>query len=298
MSMPHLPVQQLQQPSNMPPSFAVKPGIPTGEDFLNPAVFQSAMTEYLTNRTGPLASINAGSSLLSLSQIGTSLSNLTNLPTSNPHTHPSLRAQHQLLLNNLASNAAAAQIIYFVGGFSPWLYADVSRTFVPPNDGGNYYTILGLLQHPFSRGSIHIQSSDATIPPVVDTQDLSHPLDVEIAKALTLQLQKITSTPPLSSFLQGNGTVFQRGYHKLTEENVEGYVREYALVAAHYAGTCAMMPRNKGGVVDNRLKVHGVGRLRVVDGSVFPMVPQGTVNSAVVGVAERAADLVKGDYGV
>ncbi|KAK0721050.1 hypothetical protein B0H67DRAFT_644220 [Lasiosphaeris hirsuta] len=58
------------------------------------------------------------------------------------------------------------------------------------------------------------------------------------------------------------------------------------------------LPRSRGGVVDDSPRVYGVRGLRVVDASVFFLVPQATINSMVIAVAERATDLIKGDYGV
>ena len=56
-----------------------------------------------------------------------------------------------------------------------------------------------------------------------------------------------------------------------------------------------MLPREMGGVVDSRLTVHGTSNLRVVDSSVFPVIPGGHLMAVVYGVAERAAVLVKED---
>lgn len=54
-----------------------------------------------------------------------------------------------------------------------------------------------------------------------------------------------------------------------------------------------MLPKDKGGVVDERLRVYGVKNLRVIDASVFPMIPRGNTQSSVYAVAERAADLIR-----
>ena len=49
-----------------------------------------------------------------------------------------------------------------------------------------------------------------------------------------------------------------------------------------------------GKVVDEKLRVIGIGGLRVVDASVMPAVPSGNINAAVIAVAEKGADLVRG----
>jgi choline dehydrogenase-like flavoprotein len=56
-----------------------------------------------------------------------------------------------------------------------------------------------------------------------------------------------------------------------------------------------MLPRDQGGVVDERLRVWGVTGLRVVDSSVMPLIPRANIQSSVYAVAERAADILKED---
>ena len=56
-----------------------------------------------------------------------------------------------------------------------------------------------------------------------------------------------------------------------------------------------MLPKAKGGVIDERFKVYGTANLRVVDASVFPLMVRGNLQSLVYAVAERAADMLKAD---
>jgi len=55
-----------------------------------------------------------------------------------------------------------------------------------------------------------------------------------------------------------------------------------------------MLPRAKGGVVDGKLVVYGTENLRVVDPSIFPLIPRGNIISTVYAVAERAVDIIRG----
>ena len=47
-------------------------------------------------------------------------------------------------------------------------------------------------------------------------------------------------------------------------------------------------------VVDGELRVHGMQGLRVIDASVFPDLPGGNINAAVIMIAEKAADIIRG----
>ena len=55
-----------------------------------------------------------------------------------------------------------------------------------------------------------------------------------------------------------------------------------------------MGAKERGGVVNGRLVVHGTTNLRVVDASIMPTIPGGNCQSSVYAVAEKAADLIKG----
>lgn len=280
----------------------VNPGITTTDDFSSTEAFNSAAAEWEESRTGPFSTVNGSSALLSLEQMGGSLNNLS---LAMPHSHTGLsEAQDELLRAKLKSNkTSAVQEIWISGGISPWYYENSSQVFASPGDGKNYFSILGLLSHPFSRGSVHIQSADPTVQARLDPRYLSHPLDRQLTRQIAFHMQALVTHPPLCRLLQSNGTVFQRGYlpdgdDKLTEDNVDKFVAERVLIAYHHSGNNAMLPRESGGVVDPRFKVYGIEGLRVVDLTVAPMMVQGTPTSLVIALAERAADYVKEEYGV
>jgi choline dehydrogenase-like flavoprotein len=58
-----------------------------------------------------------------------------------------------------------------------------------------------------------------------------------------------------------------------------------------------MMPKELGGVVNNRLRVYGTKNVRVVDASIMPFQVSGHLSSTVYAIAERAADMIKQDAG-
>jgi len=64
---------------------------------------------------------------------------------------------------------------------------------------------------------------------------------------------------------------------------------------SHPLGTAAMMPRDLGGVVNERLKVYGTKNVRVIDASVLPFQVSGHLTSTLYAISEKAADLIKED---
>jgi choline dehydrogenase len=180
------------------------------------------------------------------------------------------------------------------GGMSPQYANDTTKLFTT-SLVGNFFTLLGGLEHSFSRGSTHIQSADQNVYPEIDPRYLSHPFDLAVLSKLALHFQVIAQTPLLSTLLVNNGTSYQSGYYALNENNVGEWIKKNLQSEYHPAGTCAMMPRNKGGVVDTRFKVYGVDGLRVVDVSIFPKLPRGNLQTLVYAIAESAADWLKED---
>lgn len=75
---------------------------------------------------------------------------------------------------------------------------------------------------------------------------------------------------------------------------LRAYIAASAASCKHYVDTCRV-GRDGDAVVDDRLRVHGVQGLRVVDASIMPRLPAAHTNAPTIMVAERAADLIRGE---
>jgi choline dehydrogenase-like flavoprotein len=78
-----------------------------------------------------------------------------------------------------------------------------------------------------------------------------------------------------------------------SDDALDAHIRATAATAHHPLGTCRMGV-DEGAVVDGELRVRGVERLRVVDAAVMPDLVGGNINAAVIAIAEKAADLIRG----
>lgn len=159
--------------------------------------------------------------------------------------------------------------------------------------GKNYATLLAGVMHPFARGSVHISSSNASAPPTIDPKYLSTAFDLEAAKQAAKYLRTMGTSSPFKELWVKE---YDPGFDTQTNEQWEAYVRENVSTFYHPLGTCAMLSKEDGGVVDPQLRVYGVRNLRVVDVSVIPILISANIQTAVYGIAERAAELIAAEY--
>jgi len=149
--------------------------------------------------------------------------------------------------------------------------------------------LLGAItSFPFSRGSTHISSTEFDKMPTIDAGFLTNNMDLEILARHVRTLHELTAAEHLRPFFQQSES---GGLPDL--EEIKKKLRTSALTAHHACGTTAMLPRCDGGVVDQDLKVYGTKNLRVVDASIFPLIPHANPIATVYAVAEKAADIIR-----
>jgi choline dehydrogenase len=153
----------------------------------------------------------------------------------------------------------------------------------------NAVSILPGVVRPNSRGSIRLASADPSDRPLIDPNYLGDRSDLErMIQAFKLS-REIFGASAFKAHLKGE---LMPGPEVATNAEIEEFVRQRADCYHHQAGSCRMGIDDLA-VVDPGLRVHGVESLRVVDASVMPAVPSGNCHTAIVAIAERAADLIK-----
>ncbi len=167
------------------------------------------------------------------------------------------------------------------------------NTFPFPLGHGFAISIVNL--YPKSRGHVRLAGNDPLAAPLVDPQLLSHPDDV----AATLRGLKIgRQVTRAASFAAYRAVEVQPGPEVNDDAALVDYIRRAAGTVHHPCGSCRMGPAGGAAagssVVDPTLRVHGIEALRVADASVFPSVVGGNTNAAVVMIAEKAADMIRG----
>jgi choline dehydrogenase-like flavoprotein len=278
-------------------SFEAADGVETADDLVRgkQEALGKAMGDYVTSQSGPFsrAAVTC-SSFLSLPELKTSegREEIKLLLDANPQTtaDPAYHASIRSLIEN-ADDGNGMTIMYAAqANFG----ASTAKEFVQPVMDENFITVCSVLLSPLSTGSVHISSTNILANPKLDFKYLTNPLDVEVlARHVRFIIEKIVSTEPFASLLKPNGKRNKLFESWKSIDDIKQYVRKTAMSNWHPVGTCAMLPREKGGVVGEDLIVYDTKNLRVVDASMMPVLPRSNTQSVVYAVAERAADLIK-----
>lgn len=155
---------------------------------------------------------------------------------------------------------------------------------------GHGYSCHVCVLRPRSRGQVKLLSADPLAAPGIDPAFLTHPDDVDLLVRGFTQMRQVLQQPALT---QHGGQETERSAHARTPQQIEEFVRRTADTIYHPVGSCRM-GSGPLDVVDAQLRVHGVGRLRVVDASVMPHIVGGNTNAPTIMVAEKAADMIRG----
>jgi choline dehydrogenase len=144
---------------------------------------------------------------------------------------------------------------------------------------------------PESRGRIVIESPDPAASPGIYPDYLSTPGDRRVAAESIRLTRRIVSQPSLQRFKPQE---FRPGPEAESDEALARAAGDIATTIFHPIGTCKM-GTDPMAVVTDRLRVHGIDGLRVVDASVMPTITSGNTNAPVIMIAEKAADMIRED---
>ncbi|KAK5999053.1 Dehydrogenase pkfF [Cladobotryum mycophilum] len=256
---------------------------------------QEAVRQYQENGDGPLGSLAASASYLPMVDGDGSMSvDARKMMLDECGDESSGRTAVLKELLTIPDEPALSYVCFAAQMHTEGKEPSHFGTHMAPLRPENYITILNALAHPFSRGSCHIRSPNVNDAPLIDPAYMSHPVDMEIAARSVMFVEKLVSTEPWSSAVLAPGGARLPDIVPDHLEKAREVVRRRLVSNMHLSGTCAMLPRENGGVVSDRLLVHGTRNLRVIDASIFPLIPLGNIQTTVYAVAEKAADLIKG----
>jgi choline dehydrogenase len=158
----------------------------------------------------------------------------------------------------------------------------------------NYLTWAILKAHTQNHaGEVRLRSADPRDTPLVDFNYFEEGSD-STGEDLDSVVAGIRFVRRLTKELKDRGLIAaeeQPGDAVQSDDELKDFIRTRAW-GHHASCTCAIGPRDAGGVLASDFRVHGTKGLRVVDASVFPRIPGFFIVSAVYMAAEKAADVI------
>lgn len=146
---------------------------------------------------------------------------------------------------------------------------------------------------PTSTGHVELKSANPAEYPAIHPNYLATELDQKTAIESIKVTRRIVNAPALKPLIQEE---HEPGIQHQTDEELLEYARNRATTIYHPTGTCKMgLSSDESTVVDDRLRVHGLEGLRVVDCAIMPEIVSGNTNAPAIMIAEKASDMMKED---
>ena len=145
---------------------------------------------------------------------------------------------------------------------------------------------------PAARGTVAIRSADPLAPPRIVSNCLVEPGDAQVLVAGLNILRDIYRRPSFAKLITGEE--YLPGNDCSTPQALEAFARNKGGTVFHPTGTCRMGGDDRS-VVDERLRVRGVERLRVIDASVMPRMVSTNTNAAAIMIGEKGAAMLIDD---
>ena len=154
------------------------------------------------------------------------------------------------------------------------------------------FAIRAILLRPESRGRLELASTDPRTPPRIISNFLATDRDAATLRAGLRLARDVGHQAPLRSYIAKE---VSPGPDCWSDTALDAHIAASGITVHHPLGTCRMGAANDtDAVVDSDLRVRGVEGLRVIDASVMPDLIGGNINAAVIMIAERASDLLRG----
>ena len=144
---------------------------------------------------------------------------------------------------------------------------------------------------PESRGSIHVRSNQPADSPSIRPNFLTEEVDRRALVGGLRIARNLATTDALSKYVEHE---LYPGPQTESDDDMLTYARKTGGTVYHPVGTCKM-GSDRDAVVDDRLRVHGLAGLRVVDASIMPTLVSGNTNAPTIMIAEKGASMILDD---
>lgn len=271
--------------------FSTPAGTLTWNNLSNDAALQaSEMAKYEADQTGMWTFVNEAVAFPNMADLlGGSSANYASLVLEQlPDTLAEVVANKDLP-DNVAKGLSAQYTIQQAHIDSDVGQVEMLLHLLGPN---NNIGIQAALQHPWSRGTVFITSNNAFTAPAINPDYFSVGYDIGIMDNGMQFARRLAQVSPMSELAIAETTPGAN----VNGDDMYDFIRRTSGTTYHPIGTCSMLPRDQGGVVDTRLIVYGTGNIRVVDSSIIPLHMSAHTMGTTYGVAEKAAEIIKRKY--
>ncbi|XP_054716869.1 glucose dehydrogenase [FAD, quinone]-like isoform X3 [Uloborus diversus] len=180
------------------------------------------------------------------------------------------------------------------------LRKEVAEQFYGPYAGQPAYACFPSVLQPKSRGVVSLQSTNPYDRPLIDPNYFQDPVDVEINVNGMKECMRVGTSVPMQSIGSTPISTLFPNCEQYAEDEDSYYAcmtRQFVATSHHQVGTAKMGdPNDPTTVVDPKLRVKNIERLRVVDASVMPLIPTAHTYIPTVMVAEKASDIIKSTF--
>ncbi|XP_072759102.1 glucose dehydrogenase [FAD, quinone]-like isoform X2 [Anoplolepis gracilipes] len=179
------------------------------------------------------------------------------------------------------------------------LTEDFKKEVFSDYEGLDSFSIGPVLLRPKSRGRLTLRSTDLLDSPIID---INYYADEDDVNTMVRGIKMAIEVASTKAFNRYNATLLPVPFPgcKHVAFKSDPYwacvARHVSTTLYHYSGTCKMSTRSNSGVVDHRLRVHGINGLRVVDASIMPTLIAGHTTAPVYMIAEKASDMIKEEW--
>jgi choline dehydrogenase len=156
------------------------------------------------------------------------------------------------------------------------------------SDGFQYFVSQ---MRPYSRGRISLKTANPVDKPAIRFNYLTDRRDIA---QMVAGIRKTLEMVGQSAWSRFRGAAVETPDIKATDVEIAAWLRTVANTEHHPTSTCRMGSDDLA-VTDDQGQLHGVDRLRIVDGSILPRVPSANINAPIIMVAEKIAALICSD---
>jgi len=186
--------------------------------------------------------------------------------------------------------AGALPDVQLLFAAAPQAATPYMRPFIRPY--ADSFGCRAVVLRPESRGRLDLVSADPRQPMRIRQNFLATDKDWATLRAGLRLVREVANQAPLHPFIASE---IAPGTGKISDQEIDEHIRATGISVHHPLGTCRMGTESDNtAVVDGKLRVFGIDRLRVVDASVMPDLVGGNINAPVIMIAEKAADLIRG----